>query len=57
MNKTILWLSITIFGGIGGWLPSLLGDSSMLSGWAILGSTIGGVFGIFAAKYISDYVG
>jgi hypothetical protein len=56
MNKTVLWTSITIFGGIGGWLPSLLGDSSLLSGWAILGSTIGGIFGVFAAKKISDTI-
>ena len=54
MNKTILYTCITIFGGIGGYLPTVFGDSSMFSGWSILGSTVGGVIGIFAAKWLSD---
>jgi hypothetical protein len=57
MNKTLLYTCITIFGALGGYLPVLFGDSSMLSGWSIVGSTIGGVFGVFAAKYISDRLG
>ncbi|MBP6962662.1 hypothetical protein KBB49_03950 [Candidatus Saccharibacteria bacterium] len=55
MNKTMLYLFITIGGGIGGYLPVLLGDSSMFSGWSILGSTIGSIVGIFVAKRLSDY--
>lgn len=55
MNKTVMYIFITIGGAIGGYLPVLLGDSSMFSAWSILGSTIGGVLGIFAAKKISDY--
>ena len=54
MNKTVIYICITIFGGIGGYIPVLLGDSSMFSGWSILGSTLGGIFGIFAAKWLSD---
>lgn len=54
MNKTIMYLSISIFGGLGGYLPSLLGDNSLLSGWAIVGSTLGGFFGIYIAYKLSN---
>ncbi len=54
MSKTMMYLSISIFGGIGGYLPSLLGDNSLLSGWAILGSTIGGLLGIYVAYKLSN---
>ncbi len=55
MNKTVLYIFITIGGGIGGYLPVLFGDSSMFLGWSILGSTIGSIVGIFLAKKVSDY--
>jgi len=55
MNKTMLYLFITIGGAIGGYLPVLFGDSSMFSGWSVLGSTIGAIVGIFVAKRLSDY--
>ena len=55
MNKTLLYLLISVGGGIGGYLPVLFGDSSMFSGWSVLGSTIGGIAGVFVAKRLSDY--
>ncbi|MDO8266094.1 MAG: hypothetical protein Q7T41_04100 [Candidatus Saccharibacteria bacterium] len=55
MNKTVMYIFITIGGGIGGYLPVLFGDSSMFSGWSVLGSTVGGILGILAAKRVSDY--
>lgn len=54
MNKTLMYLSISIFGAIGGYVPSLLGDASLLSGWAILGSTIGGLLGIYIGYKLSS---
>ena len=47
MKQTIL-LSATIFGVLGSYIPVLLGDDSLLSGWSILGGMIGGFFGIWA---------
>lgn len=46
MDKKVLWLLISIFGFIGSWIPTLLGASSF-SGWSLLGSALGGFFGIF----------
>ncbi len=53
MNKTMMYLMISIFGGIGGYLPALLGDRSLFSGWAILGSTVGGLVGVYVAYKLS----
>lgn len=53
----ILYISMAVFGGIGGYIAVLFGDTSFLSGWSILTSTIGAVFGVFAAKWASDYLG
>lgn len=36
-----------IFGAIGGYMPMLWGDMNSMIGWSILGSTIGGFFGIW----------
>lgn len=48
MNKTMMYIFISIGGAIGGYVPVLLGASG-ISAWSILGSTIGGIVGIFAA--------
>lgn len=53
MNKTMLYLFITIGGLVGGYLPSLFGADGF-SAWAIIGSTIGGIAGIFVAKRLSE---
>lgn len=45
--KAILLLGATIFGLIGAYVPVLFGDNDLLSGWSILGSMIGGFFGIW----------
>ncbi len=56
MNKGILWGSISIFGFVGGWLPTLFGAGA-LSGWSLLGSTVGSFFGVWAAWKINQYYG
>ena len=53
MNKKVIYLGATIGGAIGGYLPTLFGDSGF-SGWAILGSTAGGVIGIIVAYKIAS---
>jgi hypothetical protein len=52
MNKGMIYTAIGIGGGIGGYIPSLLGDNSLLSGWAILGSTVGSLLGIYVVYKI-----
>ncbi len=53
MNKPLLYLCITVFGFIGGYIPVLFGDSgfSML---AIVTSGIGSLFGIWVAYKLSN---
>lgn len=53
MDKKALYLGATIGGLIGGYLPTLFGQSGF-GIWAILGSTLGGILGIIAMfKFMS----
>lgn len=47
-NRNLYLLGATIGGIAGGYLPTLWGAGE-LSGWGILLSTIGGLFGIWVA--------
>ena len=53
MNKSIILLFATVFGVIGAYVPVLFGDNGLLSGWSILGSTVGGVIGIWLAVLLA----
>ena len=53
MNKSVILLFATVFGVIGAYVPVLFGDNDMLSGWSILGSTVGGIFGIWLAVWLA----
>lgn len=53
MNKRVIMLFATIFGFVGAYIPSLFGDTSLLDGWQLLTSFIGGLFGIWLGIYIS----
>jgi hypothetical protein len=44
--KSVLWLLVGLGGIIGGLVPTWLG-ASYLSLWGILGSTVGGIVGIY----------
>ncbi|MDB5161364.1 MAG: hypothetical protein JWO96_744 [Candidatus Saccharibacteria bacterium] len=48
MSKGLIYLFITVGGIIGSYIPVLFGASG-LSFWSILGGTVGGIAGIFAA--------
>jgi hypothetical protein len=48
MNKTVMYIFVTIGGMVGAYFPSLFGADGF-SAWAILGSTIGGLVGIYLA--------
>jgi hypothetical protein len=54
MNKGLLYLSITIFGLIGSYLPVLFGAGE-LSFISIMGGAVGGIFGIWAAVKFNNY--
>ena len=51
VNKKVLWMCMAVGSTIGGYLPTLFGQSS-LGLISILGSAVGGVAGVFAAQRI-----
>jgi uncharacterized membrane protein YsdA (DUF1294 family) len=56
MNKGILYLSITVFGAIGAYLPVILFHQDGLSAASMLGGVVGGIFGIWVAyKYENGF--
>lgn len=48
MNKGLIYLFIGIGGTIGSYLPVWLFQAGFLSGWSILGTTIGSFVGLWA---------
>jgi hypothetical protein len=53
MNKTLLYLCITVFGFVGGYLPVVFGASGF-SAWSVIFSTAGSIIGILVAKRLSE---
>jgi hypothetical protein len=53
MNKKVIVFMMALCSGIGSYVPVLLGDSSMLDGWSILGGVVGGFIGIWLGAGIS----
>ncbi|MDE2041229.1 MAG: hypothetical protein KGI59_02510 [Patescibacteria group bacterium] len=54
-TKTLIWISITVFGTIGGYVPTLWGASAF--GFSsVIGSTLGGLFGIWAGFRLGQMV-
>ena len=52
--KVIYTLGATIGGSLGGYLPALWG-ASLFSGWGIIGSTVGGLAGVWLGyKYVTS---
>jgi uncharacterized membrane protein YfcA len=57
MNKTIIIISLTVFSIVFNFIPYLWGDTNPFGGWAILTSTIGGLFGIWLGVWVSKRIG
>jgi len=57
MSKTIILFFVTVFGLIGSFAPMLFGINDFFSVWGILGSTIGGLFGIWVGVVVSKRFG
>jgi hypothetical protein len=53
MQKAVMYTFITIGGFIGAYVPVLFGADGF-SVWSIIGSTIGGGLGIYAAYKLSQ---
>ena len=52
--KKILTIFAVIFGGIGAYIPVLLGVDDGFGGWSILGGLFGGLFGIWVGVKIAN---
>ncbi|HJP81310.1 MAG TPA: hypothetical protein VJ841_02875 [Candidatus Saccharimonadales bacterium] len=53
MNKKIISFSAVVFGMLGGYLPSLFGDTELFDGWTILGGLVGGIIGVWIGVYVA----
>lgn len=53
-QKTIIYLFIALFGGAGSWLGSLLDNGNLFGMWGIIGATVGGLIGIWAAVRLTS---
>lgn len=53
MNKKVILFFAVIFSTLGAYVPFLLGDKSLLSGWSILCGFVGGLIGIWLGAVVS----
>lgn len=53
MNKKVIMIFVVIFGGLGAYIPVLLGVDDGFGGWSILGGFVGGMFGIWLGVKIA----
>ena len=53
-SKTIVSIGMAIGMIVGGFIPWLFGDHSMIDGWSILGGFIGGIAGIWAGVKVNQ---
>lgn len=53
MNKKTILLFAGVFGGIGAYIPILLGIDDGLGDWSVLGGLVGGLFGIWLATWVA----
>lgn len=53
--KLSIGIGVTVGSILGGWLGSLIDGGSMFGLWGIIGSTIGGLAGIYAGYKLAQY--
>jgi len=56
MSKTVIWIGVIVGSSLGGYVPSLFGVD-VFSLWGLLGSTVGGIAGVFAGIKLGDKLG
>lgn len=52
-TRHFIWIGVLVGGFIGGWIPTLW-DASLLSLSGIIGSTIGGLIGIYLGAKLAS---
>lgn len=53
----MIFIGITIFGTLGGWLGALMDHGNWLGGWSILLGAVGSFFGIWVGYKAGQYSG
>lgn len=56
MSNKLVWLGVLIGSSAGGYLPVLFGGD-LFSLWSVLGSTVGGIAGIWLGIKAGDSMG
>jgi hypothetical protein len=56
MYKLLVLTGATIGGIAGAYVPWIFGDTDLLSGWSILGSTVGGLVGIWLGYLVAKRI-
>jgi hypothetical protein len=55
--KLMIFIGVTIFGTVGGWLGAAMSHGNWLSGWSILLSAVGSFFGVWAGYKAGQNMG
>ncbi len=55
--KLMIFLGITIFGTLGGWLGGMMDHGNMFGVWGIFWGTVGSFFGIWAGYKAAQNLG
>ncbi|MBC7512302.1 hypothetical protein H7142_01415 [Candidatus Saccharibacteria bacterium] len=55
--KPFALFGATLFGILGGYVPLLFGDMESMIGWSIIGSTVGGLVGIWVGVKLYKAIG
>jgi len=53
--KLAIGIGVTVGSILGGWLGSLIDGGSMFGLWGIIGSTVGGLAGIYVGYKLAQY--
>ena len=56
MSNKLVWAGVFVGSTVGGYVPTLFGADT-LSLWMVLGSTVGGIAGIWAGIKLADRYG
>ena len=55
MGQKLIWLSVFVGSTAGGYVPTLFG-AELLSLWGVLGSTVGGIAGVFLGIKLEKWI-
>ena len=56
MGKKLVWLGVFVGSTLGGYVPTLFGADA-ISLWGLLGSTVGGIAGVFLGLKSEEWLG